>query len=336
VLQRVYESGTTLSIIPLREGSPWDASLVVQDELPQCLLNELLPGSLGIRVSIFDIPAAPERTFERPVIIVGAPRSGTTMLFETLAKCANVWTIGGESFDVIDRRDQVEKRGNRLDSSDADPEISKLVSGGFLSVVRDREGRFYIERAPAERPRFIRFLEKTPRNSLRISFLRSIFPDCRFIFLYRDPRSNISSLIDGWQHAKGQWTFLYPPGWRELARKPIVDIAATQWRAANHFIITDLMNVPRDHWIFVEYEKLVADSENQVRRLCEFASLELDGVLDSILKRPLPLSQTTLTPPHPEKWRRHEKELDRVIPSLEAIVAEIEKIQQLENEVTAR
>jgi hypothetical protein len=41
----------------------------------------------------------------------------------------------------------------------------------------------------------------------------------------------------------------------------------------------------------------------------------------------LPFSRNTLTPPNPEKWRRHEKELDRVMPSLEAVTAEIEKRQ---------
>ncbi|HKF09665.1 MAG TPA: hypothetical protein VKB89_13260 [Xanthobacteraceae bacterium] len=81
--------------------------------------------------------------------------------------------------------------------------------------------------------------------------------------------------------------------------------------------------------IFIEYERLVADSEMQIRKLCEFASLEIDGVLDSMLKHPLPFSRNTLTPPHPEKWRQHEKELDRVMPSLEPVTAEIEKIQQV-------
>jgi hypothetical protein len=96
------------------------------------------------------------------------------------------------------------------------------------------------------------------------------------------------------------------------------------------------MNIPREHWIFIEYERLVTDSENQIRKLCEFTSLEIDGVLDSMLKHPLPFSRNTRTPPHPEKWRRHEKELNRVMPSLQAITAKIEKIQRLQNELTAR
>jgi Sulfotransferase family len=148
VLKRVYDSGTSLSIIPLRQGTYWDASLLVQDELSHRLLNELLSNSPGIEASSFDMPVAPERIFDRPIIILGCPRSGTTLLFETLSQCANAWNIGGESFGVIDRRtprfdgvlprDKVEGRGNRLDASDADPDACKRVIGGFLSVVRDR------------------------------------------------------------------------------------------------------------------------------------------------------------------------------------------------------
>jgi hypothetical protein len=60
-------------------------------------------------------------------------------------------------FDGVLPREEVEDRGNRLDASDADPDACKRVIGGFLSVVRDREGRLYIERKPAERPGCIRF-----------------------------------------------------------------------------------------------------------------------------------------------------------------------------------
>ena len=160
VLKRVYDSGTSLSIIPLRQGTRWDVSLLVKDELLQRLLDELRRSPSGTRVSVFDMPVAPERTFDRPIIILGCPRSGTTLLFETLAKCANVWTIGGESFGVVDHHSRQfdgvlprwGDRGDRLDDSDADPGASKRVIGGLLSVIRDREGRLYVEREPAERP----------------------------------------------------------------------------------------------------------------------------------------------------------------------------------------
>ena len=40
--------------------------------------------------------------FKQPIIILSAPRSGSTLLFETLAKSDELWTIGGESHAVIE------------------------------------------------------------------------------------------------------------------------------------------------------------------------------------------------------------------------------------------
>src|SRR5262244_58069 len=52
VLKRVYDSGTSLSIIPLRQGTRWDVSLLVKDELLQRLLDELRRSPSGTRVSV--------------------------------------------------------------------------------------------------------------------------------------------------------------------------------------------------------------------------------------------------------------------------------------------
>jgi len=40
--------------------------------------------------------------FDRPLVIVAAPRSGSTLLYELLAKSDRFWTIDGESEGVIE------------------------------------------------------------------------------------------------------------------------------------------------------------------------------------------------------------------------------------------
>lgn len=45
---------------------------------------------------------APDYQFERPVIIVSAPRSGSTLLFETICHAQSLWTIGDESHMVFE------------------------------------------------------------------------------------------------------------------------------------------------------------------------------------------------------------------------------------------
>ena len=44
----------------------------------------------------------------------------------------------------------------------------------------------------------LRFLEKTPKNVLRIPFIERIFPDALYVFLWRDPRGNLASIMEAW------------------------------------------------------------------------------------------------------------------------------------------
>jgi hypothetical protein len=68
----------------------------------------------------------------------------------------------------------------------------------------------------------------------------------------------------------------------------------------------------------VNYGELTHDTAATIRRLCEFAGIEFTGTLAQHVTRPLPLSRYTLAPPAPEKWRRHEAQIERVLPSIEA------------------
>ncbi|MBK7216095.1 MAG: sulfotransferase [Candidatus Promineofilum sp.] len=48
----------------------------------------------------------------------------------------------------------------------------------------------------------IRLLEKTPENCLRLPFLQALFPDARVLFLVRDGRANVHSLLEGWRQPR--------------------------------------------------------------------------------------------------------------------------------------
>jgi hypothetical protein len=43
-------------------------------------------------------------------------------------------------------------------------------------------------------------IEKTPDNCLRVDFIRKIFPDAYFIYIQRDGRNSISSMMEAWRH----------------------------------------------------------------------------------------------------------------------------------------
>jgi hypothetical protein len=266
---------------------------------------------------------------ERPVVILSAPRAGSTLLFETLAQAAGVFTIGGESHQLIEsiaalRPGRGIVSSNRLTRRDATTAIVTELRQRFASRIADRD------KQPPGSGASVRLLEKTPKNALRVPFLLEVFPDAQFIFLTREPRANLSSMMQAWR-AKGwvtyrglpgwpgPWSLLLPPGYERLQGKPLEEIVAYQWRVANETILDDLDAVPRERWTSVRYEDLVGNPRATVEKLLGFMGLAMDDRLAEYLAKPLPPSRHTQSAPDPEKWRQNEKEIERVMPQLEAI-----------------
>ena len=261
----------------------------------------------------------------RPLIILCAPRSGSTLLFERLASCSPDWfTVGNESHRQIEGIAVLnpQLRGfdsNVLNASDATPEVIADLRARFLSGLRDRDGR----PAPFGKDQ-LRLLEKTPKNALRVPFLRSVFPDARFLYLWREPEESLASLIEGWQSGQfltyadlpdwpgPKWSYLLVPGWRDLAGRPLPEIVAAQWRITQERLLGDMADIAPEAIRALNFAEFLANPERSLRAICEFAGVDFDRVPPS----DLPLSMHTLTPPAPDKWRLHEDELVPLLPSL--------------------
>ena len=267
--------------------------------------------------------------FERPLFIVSAPRSGSTMLFEALTRSPDLWTIGGESHGVFEsierlRPDQRDFESNRLAADDADAPTAQRLREIFGQRLRDRKGN-----PPPPGGLALRMLEKTPKNALRVPFLRAVFPDALFVYLFREPRGAISSILDAWGSGKfvtypqlpgweGQpWSLLLVPGWRELSGKSAAEVAAAQWCIANRVLMDDLGKLPQSSWCGISYDEILQDAQAVMRRLCAFAGVRWDQAQEG----PLPLSRHTLTPPDAEKWRRNKDVLVPILPGVEPVAA---------------
>jgi uncharacterized protein (TIGR03032 family) len=274
--------------------------------------------------------SAPQRQpyrFQRPIIIVSPPRSGSSLLFETLARSPSVWTVGGESHQVIESLPglQPKNRGwdsNRLTPTDAQQQAAVRLRQAFVEQLRDRDGN-----PPADDATGLRMLEKTPKNSVRVPFLNSVFPDALFVYLYRDPRESLASMIEAWNSGRfvtypdlpdwegPPWSMVLTPEWRQLRGKPLAEVVAGQWGMATRLLLSDLEKLPPQRWTTVDYANFVEDPQRELDRLCEFAGIDWDVELES----PLPLSRHTVTPPDPEKWKAHEAELETVLPATEEL-----------------
>ena len=285
--------------------------------------------------------ASADYPFDRPVIVVSAPRSGSTLLFETLARSVSLWTIGDESHGIFEHLKELNPAhgictSNRLLADDAEERIVQHLRTVFLERVRNHDGRCYSE-VPDSGTQKPRLLEKTPKNALRIPFLERLFPDARYIWLYRDPRENLSSMIEAWRSSDfvtyrnlpgwtGNWSLLLPPGFQQLAGRPLEEIVAFQWQSANRYILNDLAAISPDRWTALSYAELVADTPATVQRLCEFAGVAYDEGLNAHCTASLPLSRYTRTAPRTGKWRVNQGMVERVMPALQSLVDDMQKV----------
>ncbi|HZR33971.1 MAG TPA: sulfotransferase [Nevskia sp.] len=267
--------------------------------------------------------------FPKPLFIVAAPRSGSTLLFETLAQAHGIYSLGGEAHGLVEDLPQLRPwaegvGSNRLTSAHVTQEVVEHIQAELAAKLRDRDG----QALPAGDARF---LEKTPKNALRIPFFNALFPDARFIFLWRDPRESLSSIMEAWRSGgwktyselpdwDGPWSMLVPPGYRALRGRPLEEVAAFQWERTNEIALDDLSQLPAERWTTLCYADLLADPAGVTRKICETFDIEFDDRHAAYLHAPLPLSRHTLTPPAPGKWRVNEAAISRMLPSLEGLV----------------
>jgi hypothetical protein len=260
---------------------------------------------------------------DRPILIVSAPRSGSTLLFEQLARAPGLFTTGSESHKRIEQIGDFAPRkrdwgSNRLTADDATQANSAELTRSFHENARDRDGK------RADGP--VRILEKTPKNALRVPFLAQAWPDSLFVYLHRKARPSVASMIEGWVSGRFRtypmlpgwpgypWSFILVPGWRELAGRPLPEIVARQWAATTEILIDDLSMLAPDRVSTVDYDRFVADPQRTLANLAGSLGLGWDQELD----RTLPLSRFTVTPPADDKWRRIEHLIAPVAPLFEA------------------
>jgi len=203
--------------------------------------------------------------------------------------------------------------------------------GVFRAVARLRR-RF----SPPDQP--IRLLEKTPENCLRLPFLQALFPDARVIFLARDGRANVHSLLEGWRQphlfpgyrtpmpvtspgqTRGRWAFTLIPGWRALVDRPLEEICAQQWAICNAAVLDYAAAAGALPVLTVRYEALVADADATLATIAGFLGLRPADV--PAHGRGLP-EVNVVSRPGAEKWRAEAEAIARVSPILAPVMARL-------------
>ncbi|MFE6286346.1 sulfotransferase [Streptomyces sp. NPDC057877] len=283
--------------------------------------------------------AVPAATLTAPVVIIAPPRSGSTALFDALARHPGLWTTGGESEGVIEGVPGLHPAacGYASHALDADHAVEhgQAVRAGFMAGLRDSATRHRPAPAAARIPGAgPRLLEKTPENTLRLPFLLRLFPDATVIHLRRDARDTVASMVRAWSHPafvnipdlpgwpRRAWHLLLPPGWQASRHDDLSRVAARQWSAAVEAVHDARALLPADRWLDVDYAELRAAPARTIRRL--EAALGLPPARHGW---DMPLSATTISPPHPGKWRRTPGFAPKVLDEVPNVLDEVPKVR---------
>lgn len=121
----------------------------------------------------------------RPVIIVGAPRSGTNMLRDVLTSFEGVATWPCDEINYIWRHGNVRFPSDEIPRENATSPVKRFIQKRFNDIRRKYDADVVVE--------------KTCANSLRVPFVDSVVPNARYVFIFRDG-------IDATGSAKERWT----------------------------------------------------------------------------------------------------------------------------------
>ena len=143
----------------------------------------------------------------KPIFIVGSPRSGTSILTWCLGQHANIFPVpesnwmGEFGLNVAASYQMGIARGDRtiLSAMDISREeffanFGQSINDLILRHRLDLEKKRKITRPPTE-PK-MRWVDGTPEYSLHIYALRKLFPEAVFIHVLRDPPEVVRSMLN--------------------------------------------------------------------------------------------------------------------------------------------
>lgn len=235
----------------------------------------------------------------------------------------------------------VQAEGHILWDEFHDPRRRGWDSDALTAAHVSKREREYVYTAIRLWTRGARFVDKTPENCLRVSYLDALFPDATFVFLRRRAADTVSSLMEGWRArprfvkyrlpealtglgelSGNKWSFVLVPGWRDLAGLSLEEICARQYIACNEAVLDARGTIDESRWIDVAYEDLVDAPEAEITRIYGQLGFDLTdatrGFTRELAETP---TATTLSPPRIEKWREQNPEaVSRILP----LVAEVE------------
>ena len=229
----------------------------------------------------------------RPIFIIGCGRSGTTILGTSLSRHRRVtylneprhlWFSAFPETDVWTSK--AGARGGRLVLTEADVDLRKS-----MKLRRLFQAQTVLTRRPV-------LIEKLPINTFRLEFIHRIFPEARFIHLFRNGLEVARSIQK--ESERGKWFGADSYKWRRLAeyaqgREDTRDLPARctnfyemgllEWRLSTEAVVAFLRRLPDTAFTEVSYDEFLANPIESVSHLQEFVGVDRDPGVEAFVRR---------------------------------------------------
>ena len=246
----------------------------------------------------------------QPVIIIGAPRSGTNMLRDMLTELPGVGTWPCDEINYIWRHGNLRYSSDEFPSTMATPKVQSYIRRQFDKIANTENLDVVIE--------------KTCANSLRVAYVDKILPEAKYIFIVRDGMDAVGSALDRWTASldipyiiqKAKYVpltdlpyyalrYLLHRMYRMLSREKrlalwgpamdniddllkqytLMEVCALQWKACMDRAEDDFTRISPENIFKIKYEDFVRDPVAEFARLAAFLNKDVPDTVNDYLRK---------------------------------------------------
>ena len=257
--------------------------------------NKMFVNAVISGVSRADYFGAPGSESESPVLVVGMPRTGSTLLEQILSSHPQIGGIG-ESKNL---REITGRTGVKFhDGASLVSAIHKVSPDQAQELAKE-----YLRRSLGAQPNMQRIVDKNLHNFEILGLFAKMFPKARIINALRDPMDNCVSC------------YLAPLSKFHSYTQDLTSLG--QYYCEFRRLMDHWKNVLPNPILEVHYEDIVADTEGKAREVIDFLGLDWDpACLDFQQNENRAQTISTWQVRQPiykssvKRWARYEKHLD--------------------------